>query len=1239
MSIEYNNNQNSQLDHQDFEPPTPPLNNHILIVNELERLIDRDPQEVLTPLLSVFFKRIENQNVAFPEEILQTALETFNTGDVLGSFEILTQKFSDKPIISTLSRRVREEEKRLAALLSKSNTVAKGLSPETFKLGTRSHHLAETIECFGFDSLQKLRPKGLIVELEIRKEKVVGLNLKSEIGSQESLLSSDKKKPASSENTPKTGKIIFPEHLPAPQEDETEEEWALRIIRDSRNILGKLHCIPEKPHDVSLVFQGQETKTALLKLTEISYFIFGNELLWKDEEIGNGGNTVSLEYPDEFAILNLLSIIRLIDESENNFPLRTENDSIAKELALGDLQINIPNGNLEGKNLRIKGGVLDLVNFKWNGTETKRGLNFSQLMGYVEDEVKCQRAKYTRVHLDHPEKISQRALLRNLKSEFRVLYHIYGEELFTSLDLTIDDLKFPAGDGGWWTVFNSEDLPDIKHKNKMDEYLLFAVAQLCWVKKLSLINQNISWGKKENEKEDIVLNVEEIVNFVLEYNLPQRFNGKIRYQLPTQEIDIEVRIPETREELQKWIVDILHIKDKLANQEEKKLAILRTLKILIPQERIEGLQFVLREQKKLPEELEVFCCEVKGQFYLVIDEFRNFLERNGNYVLRNAVFYKEYGVWIINLKNFVEGNKNLRIAVNEKGKFTILGLEEGSLVRGELLTSREMRGVRERTDIKFNHFKTLISDFLLENSVLEGIDMGIILENGTVMDSYGDFRKIIEGKPLVCRMDLMTGQWFLDKNLLQEAVGSLGGKRNFGFDKIFNYAFGGIPPHGNIFCPLPWHNNIESEAAAFYRNQNDKHIHCFVCREQIEIKTGRGIVNFEAPYKTTEGLDPTDYKPVTLNRGRIFGEIIRIGNEFVEADENPRNYIASRGLEVSDLGKFGYIPPALSSFLFDLVDSQTYSELIKKGKSRFLTLEAICSFQGIESWKLDTFLQNLSSELRDDVSRTFSLGNLREMFLRGIVSGRKRKSGIAGDDTLGGRILFPTYWISSSANQLAISNWIGRGVELGGVTLYEGVKQHKIRLGKQKKEKDIRKIVYPTPTGIWFRDKEFATSARELIIVESPLNGGSLGRILPNYSRNCLAVAGTGHRELIAFLKWVRFGTDDRRTIYLAHDYDKGGVDTFLRTKEKLEENFPDINILPINEILPDDVRSMIPPYDWELFNINKESGIPGPLLGLSLDLNEILTIPGLGRKYAYQGLEKETEKTTKFLEAMKNLT
>jgi hypothetical protein len=173
--------------------------------------------------------------------------------------------------------------------------------------------------------------------------------------------------------------------------------------------------MPEKPHDVSMLLKNQEARTSLLKLIEVSHFIFGNELLWDNGDNGNQKRTVSLEYPDEFSILNLLSITRLIDESEDTFSRITNNELILKELALGDLQIINPNPDSERKILPIKGGSMDLVKFSWAGEEVKRGLTFSQVVRYVEDEVRCQRAKYIRVHPDHPEKISRRSLLRNLR--------------------------------------------------------------------------------------------------------------------------------------------------------------------------------------------------------------------------------------------------------------------------------------------------------------------------------------------------------------------------------------------------------------------------------------------------------------------------------------------------------------------------------------------------------------------------------------------------------------------------------------------------------------------------------------------------------------------------------------------------------------------------------------------------------------------------------------------------------
>jgi hypothetical protein len=104
---------------------------------------------------------------------------------------------------------------------------------------------------------------------------------------------------------------------------------------------------------------------------------------------------------------------------------------------------------------------------------------------------------------------------------------------------------------------------------------------------------------------------------------------------------------------------------------------------------------------------------------------------------------------------------------------------------------------------------------------------------------------------------------------------------------------------------------------------------------------------------------------------------------------------------------------------------------------------------------------------------------------------------------------------------------------------------------------------------------------------------------------------GLGHNELVAFLRWLGVDGDKvkegrelhykiKRVVF-ALDFDAAGANAFGKKRERLIAEFPGLEVVPVHDLLPDDVRRIIPPFDYNLFKAG------GKYEGFKLDLNDLI--------------------------------
>lgn len=966
-----------------------------------------------------------------------------------------------------------------------------------------------------------------------------------------------------------------------------------------------------------------------MRVLEAAHAVFGcqNHLSvvdWTDETKGE----ISPQKTDMFAALNWLSIVRKSLE-----PLQIEaNTSLLTEIHEGQTTFRVGGENQEEEvTTIINGNKIDTLRVGLGGSSEKTDIpnwNVQKVTTYIEGMFNSQFKKHRSYSIGNGErKVRATRLQRNLRSLFLGLSEHFGEKLFSDSVITIDDYKFPAGDGNWSEQYDPEELPIPEHAKQVSGYIFKTLAQLTWLDKwLKVQTGNLKVGMLHDdrlidfsEKGDVTLTIPEVIEFGLRSGLLNRINARLLYQLPSREIVCKVSpTGSSFEELVDWGLWASKLDNPKTEQRDRLRINRAVLQILKPT--LGDIEIKRKVHEPLPKEISEICFDFRGQIYLAVDQLANLISLKVN--LRElkefkAIDFNESGVKVMWLRGLVE-NARIRIAVDKLGNFAISGLDTKA-IKGKLLSQRDNYGVHERPGKVMGVFESQIWNAIHTFWGLPkpASESGYIKGNEIIMPD-GTIEKLVDGKPIVCRYDLLTGKWFLDYKLLEDAVGSDASRNDLhGLGRLAILLNRPSVHVRTVMCPMPTHKNINTPAGIL----NPTNINCQsgACSISIFLPE-RGKIRVAKEFiKSTDTT--ADFKPVSRERAITFEEFMKVGKDFAAVSEVPTRYIIEeRGLNPKDLGSYAYIPQELDTYLEALVGSDSFKKLsagIKHKSDYHLgiidgmlgrveaddTPGAMAALSGATQ-----IVNNLPEELSEKVFRILNIQTLMAMKMRRILEPGNKKTGTEDKNRLGERIILPTYWISDvnrGSRALVQANFNARGIVLDGQKRFNDQDHHKAILTGKK--------TLTTPAGFYFRDPEmFLLSVRDTVVVtEGPFNGATLSRITPDLADITLTNVGLGYRELIAFLRWLGVKGDNKKdergmnlninTIYLSFDFDLPGSKSFMTKGNHLRQAFPGIKVRPVHELLPKEVRSIVPAFSHKLFEEGKR------FAGFKLDLNDLV--------------------------------
>jgi hypothetical protein len=1020
--------------------------------------------------------------------------------------------------------------------------------------------------------------------------------------------------------------VRFSEPIPAPQKGQKLVDWARERFALSINTICQFTSeLPKRPSDVEGIFNRETTRIALMQAIEAGHILFGCAHNLSQIDWGEGGQgEITPEKIDMFATLNWLAIIR---KSLELSPV-PKNTATLTEIKEGQLTFEVPlNGNGEKLTVPIQGNKIDALRITApNDLKSKRvpTWGIAEVSKHIEGVFNTQEIKHRTYRVENGvRKLRATRFQRNVRSLFIQLHEHFGSDIFTKMVFDIDDFKFLGGDGNWSEQYDPEALPVKEHVRQVSGYVFKVLSQLCWLEKWinteGVIGQSESKLMSFPERDEITLSVEEVIDFSLRAGLLNRIRGHLLYQLPAREITKDV-FPSgsSREELIEWALGISKLGSPKTEQRDRLRIARALLTILRPS--IGEPEIKRKELRTLPESLTRICFNHRGKFYLSIEDLDNLISRHvGRKELEhfNAMEFKSQGVKVIWIKGLVENEGTLRIAVNQLGEFAISGLKSGVL-KGRLLSERVNWGVHEGTEKLIDLYQLYIWGGIKNYGLPAPTSVGsYILEDEIIMPD-GTLEKLVPGKPIICKYDLMTGKWSLDFKALEDAIESDAGRVDVhGMHELARYLARG-PKKGqrSIFCPMPTHKNVNTKAAGLTENL----IFCYSgeCEARVHVPA-RGKIRVETEYtKTTNTVK--DYKPVSPERANTFEAFMQLAGVFAKNSSIAQSYIIDeRGLSPADLGPYGYIPMEFNIHLENLLRSTAFKNLVTRLQHKedynlgslgtALSSKLIDqSGNALASWEeVMKAINGLPEAAQEKALRSLNLISLLNMRRRVIFEPGSEEKDTPARYRLAERIIVPTYWISGRKSKpgLAQANFMGRGIVLDGQIRFRGEDHHKTILTGLKGGQ--------TPAGFYFRDPErFLYSVTDTVVVtEAALDTASLSRIAPDLADITLTNVGLGYNELIAFLRWMGVYEDPQKggrgltrqikRVILAFDFDKAGAVSFIRKSEYLVAQFPALEILPIHGFLPEEIRSISPEFNPELF---KEGG---KFQGFKLDLNDFL--------------------------------
>ncbi|MFC1653341.1 hypothetical protein ACFL1M_00660 [Patescibacteria group bacterium] len=1266
-----------------LENNTDPL---VEIAQKTLKSLSRSPETDLQKAMEEYIGVDGNGN-GIPKKIKQKAKELVEAGNHLDALVLIASNVSVGPIPKKPTQNLKRKKKEVRrSLPEKDRLHVKSESSKALKLGSAAHRLIEEIRlCKG--ELSEISANNIKFENEERISEYEITQQDDESNIQGSFVISEGgavtafQMPGHPKISTRTVKLQY--EMANPNTFSSIEEWALSYFSQAflafEETFGR---VPHKPFDVEQISKNKRLKEHLVKSLQAGQILFGDRRAMnifdpplpedKEERKEKGQHSISYEHTTEYQILNWLTIMRASFESVDR--PQTDEEGLITELPFGNIALThtLNEGQLEEIGFTIKGGTADLIKinletFTQNQTEALTGTplgnhvakktgrtNVALATNHIEKLFGAQMTRYRRKdetglpklfddkteYEKMGEKVGREVrtkLNRNFRSLAKELFRLYGDDLFNEVEFNIQDFKFPAGDGGWFSIFDEKGLPVNGHEDQIKEYIFLAVTQLCWVQRWS-----------QDEGENFSLSIDDVIDFSYKSGILNRMKGELLYQLPDQERIEPVELS-TLQELRE--VGLKVISERLPGvYKENELRIVKALQIITGHRDVE---VKLRPQKELPENINHICFEHDGHLFLSIEDLKKTLfdtENRPN--IENAIYFKDektYVFWVSRIDQ--ENLENLlRVAINVRGEFGISGLPEG-VVKGKIASSLEQRGVRENRIGLIELFNKSLWKKLTTST------MESLVSSDQIINSRGERRSTVKDKPIFVEQDPLTGRWIIDQKALQRAIDTKTSTKDPHGLTILADLLNKEKPYNKVFCPLPHHDNRNTEAAHLHED----HVYCYGCQENILLPWSMREFNV-IPMKS--GNEVEDFNPVSSGRSKAFENAITIAHNFSLIEDVSSRFLRMRGLNHELAGMHGHFPPHFAGALANLVSETTeendkrinlFNRAVKESKKidRKILKEPLSvlvqsGYLSSSHPQIFALLQSLHQALRipqqnsqqdsfiksdstvppqiEAIDKILTLENIQSMRNRGIIGRNK-----VGNERIGGRLVLPTYWLKylKSGYQFTMANVNARGIYFGEESMHQGDPHFKAFVRSSQRVRDGRKM-RQTPPGFWMPDpKRFTENLGDTIFIfEGPLNQLSFNQISPEYRDSCITVSGTGYRQIIALLRWLgvcgdhinpqqTLGKGIKRVV-LASDWDKGGAEAFKRNRSHIMSAFHEVDVLPINYFLPEDIRTILPFPIITNFSPKTQQNAQGSYFGFKLDLNDVIRKPE-GRGWAHQ--------------------
>lgn len=968
--------------------------------------------------------------------------------------------------------------------------------------------------------------------------------------------------------------LLFSAHPTDSPDQEDIVTWTRNKLRsglsDLKSVFGKL---PSTPYEMELALQDQKTNRMLTRITENFITLVGPDSWAHMGLTVKEGNTikVSLVHDSEFPLLNLLSLSRLISD-----PTRQPVDSrtvLFSEIPVGNCAIT------NGRSLTLRGGIVDLLSINLESDMQNHPIFTHFTSGQIIDSVATRfGSQIKKYHQFDPDTGGFHTRLpRNVLSLANEIWSLFGYHpaFLKALQLHITDFKFLAGDGGWSTAYNRDLLPVPEHKKQLEEYLFLLLAQLARLDK-RIDRNNLSALGSQNQ---VGVSLDRIVDFAFSNGVFANITGELSYELPDSSQKIAVTLPESPEKLHQLGEEIIQRRVRDATTQADSL-IVRAIASLLSKAPEKTVK-VPKDAREIPQSLKSVCFEYQGVNYLNLQELVRADFHQANYFSEE----KCYQLWTNQF------GSPLRLSVDTKrGRFNLA--YEGTHLSGNLITDIGQKGVYQNSDSIIDTFTREIWQQIPVNKNGKIIKQELPSQaNLTIwVDDEGNEYKYTVGKPVVCRLDPLSNTWRLDPKLFDQVLQENSGKAASVFRLHQLSDTLKLGREGDVLCPLPFHPppRKNTPSAHFYPQKKEaNYIHCFRCNHNISIpgKTSfLGEVRIHLP--PPENI--ADFKNIPPTRRLVSETVMELSEVFLAHSPVAQDYLRRRGIDPAQISQIGYLPCEIIDFLVELVDDQIYHKS-----------------HGTDSVRLDSFSE-LSDQLDhqlafvDDIldkqliSSRLNIGFLKRLRSSGIIRGSEEKG---ASSRAGGRIVAPLYWIDTYSNgpQLVISELYGRAVkDSDGHSLAPDPAHFKFPPVPEGVDYDesSKKWSYRAPSGFWLSappDKFMLRTFEhpEVVVVEAPIDGISLGKIVPEYADRTLAICGSKPGFLVPFLKFLGV-----RRVILGTDFDDPGQEASNKITKLLSRS--GFTCSTINHIL----QSIIP-------NLTEITGNPPDKIK---DINELLT-------------------------------